>query len=76
MPMTTNPKKRPARASGGRAKQPLKDTAARSSEDEVARTLERELDQALEQTFPASDPIAVDSLTTHKARHDRTRPKR
>ena len=29
----------------------------------------RELDQALEHTFPASDPIAVDSAAVHEKRH-------
>lgn len=40
--------------------------------------LERELDRALEDTFPASDPIAIDSADVHeqrrrKAQHDSTR---
>lgn len=30
--------------------------------------LEREIDEALEETFPASDPIAVDSAGEHRAR--------
>ena len=34
--------------------------------------LDRELDKALEDTFPASDPIAVDSAEVHKER-DRKR---
>jgi uncharacterized membrane protein YccC len=32
--------------------------------------LERELDQALEATFPASDPVAVDSAEAHAARRN------
>lgn len=31
--------------------------------------LDRELDKALEDTFPASDPVAVDSAAVHEARH-------
>lgn len=30
--------------------------------------LERELDRALEETFPASDPIAIDSADVHEER--------
>lgn len=44
-------------------KKPMKD-------DEVKPdALERELDKALENTFPASDPIAVDSAKIHEDRH-------
>lgn len=35
-------------------------------EDEKARHLEALLDEALEQTFPASDPIAVDVPHDHR----------
>lgn len=35
--------------------------------------LERELDQALEGTFPASDPVAVDSAEAHAARRNSRR---
>lgn len=41
------------------------------AEAEAAR--ERELDQALEATFPASDPIAVDTAEQHQARLDPAR---
>ena len=34
----------------------------------LGRLLERELDQALEATFPASDPVAVDTLDEHEGR--------
>lgn len=44
-------------------------TAAAPPEPGVANRLESELDEALEETFPASDPIAVDSAEAHKARH-------
>ena len=74
--MTTKPKKQPARARGRRASQPPTGGAVSVSDDEVAKSLERELDEALEETFPASDPIAVDSLKTHHARHARTRRKK
>jgi hypothetical protein len=33
--------------------------------------LERELDHALEETFPASDPVAVDTVDEHAARRKR-----
>ena len=35
------------------------------------RRLERELDDALKGTFPASDPLAVDSADEHAARRNR-----
>jgi len=35
--------------------------------------LERELDSALEGTFPASDPVAVDSAEAHAARRNARR---
>ena len=38
-------------------------------DEEKADALERELDNALEDTFPASDPIAVDSAAVHEERH-------
>lgn len=34
---------------------------------EPQAALERELDEALAETFPASDPIAVDSAEEHRA---------
>ena len=34
-----------------------------------ADALDRELDEALEETFPASDPIAVNTTGTHEERH-------
>lgn len=37
---------------------------------DLAAARERELDQALEATFPASDPIAVDTAEEHEARLD------
>lgn len=43
--------------------QPPKQDKAKSD------ALDRELDKALEDTFPASDPIAVDSADVHKERH-------
>lgn len=36
--------------------------------------IERELDQALEATFPASDPLAVDTVEEHDARRRRAVP--
>lgn len=38
-------------------------------EQKKSDALDRELDQALEDTFPASDPIAVDSAAVHEKRH-------
>lgn len=38
---------------------------------EADAALERELDQALEATFPASDPLAVDTADEHDARRKR-----
>lgn len=44
--------------------QPQKPTPARQKEkDEL---IERELDEALEETFPASDPVAVDTHVPHR----------
>lgn len=40
----------------------------RSSSPGAGDALERELDQALAATFPASDPVAVDSAEQHRAR--------
>ena len=40
----------------------------RSSRAGTGAALERELDQALAATFPASDPVAVDSAEEHRAR--------
>jgi hypothetical protein len=34
----------------------------------IDAALERELDEALRETFPASDPIAVDAAVEHAAR--------
>ena len=42
-------------------------------DEALINSLERELDAALEATFPASDPIAVPSVATLKARRSRTR---
>jgi hypothetical protein len=44
-------------------KQPPKHDEAKSD------ALDRELDKALEDTFPASDPVAVDSAAAHEERH-------
>lgn len=38
------------------------------AENELERAVEEKLDQALEDTFPASDPIAVSSLMDDAAR--------
>jgi hypothetical protein len=35
------------------------------------RALEKEVDDALKGTFPASDPVAVDSAAVHAARRKR-----
>lgn len=37
--------------------------------------LDRELDKALEDTFPASDPVAVDSAEVHEERRRKLREK-
>lgn len=42
---------------------------ARQAQADAA--LERELDDALKATFPASDPVAVDTAAQHAARHKR-----
>lgn len=43
---------------------PQKPTPSRQKEkDEL---IERELDEALEETFPASDPVAVDTRVPHR----------
>jgi hypothetical protein len=34
-----------------------------------SEALDRELDKALEDTFPASDPVAVDSAKVHEERN-------
>jgi hypothetical protein len=39
------------------------------ADDDPSDALDRELDRALEDTFPASDPVAVDSAAVHEARH-------
>ena len=39
----------------------------RTAPREPQAALERELDEALAETFPASDPIAVDSAEEHRA---------
>ena len=39
-----------------------------SSRRSAGAALERELDQALAATFPASDPVAVDSAEEHRSR--------
>jgi len=44
---------------------------ARDSPDGAAAALERELDQALAATFPASDPVAIDPAEEHRARQKR-----
>ena len=51
------------------AKKPPQDRAAERRRADAA--LEREIDQALEATFPASDPIAVDTAREHRARRKR-----
>ncbi|RDK10564.1 hypothetical protein [Cupriavidus lacunae] len=45
--------------------QPQKSTtpARQKEKDEL---IERELDEALEETFPASDPVAVDTHEPHR----------
>jgi hypothetical protein len=45
------------------SKQPPESGEAKSD------ALDRELDKALEDTFPASDPVAVDSAAAHEERH-------
>jgi hypothetical protein len=40
----------------------------RRSVHEKPDALERELDKALEDSFPASDPIAIDSADVHEER--------
>lgn len=40
---------------------------------EETRALEKELDDALKDTFPASDPVAVDSAAVHARRKRRKR---
>ena len=47
-------------------------TPAAPAEDSAGGNLERELDEALAETFPASDPIAVDSARMHAARRRNT----
>lgn len=41
---------------------------AQTGDESLAESLERDLDNALEATFPASDPIAVPSVAVRKAR--------
>ena len=45
----------------------------RRSVYEKPDALERELDKALEDTFPASDPIAIDSADVHEERRRKVR---
>jgi len=47
---------------------PKQHRSAPTGDDALAKFLERELDAALEATFPASDPIAVPSVAVLKAR--------
>ena len=54
--------------------QPKQHRPAPAGEDVVAKHLERELDAALEATFPASDPIAAPSLAVLKARRRQSKP--
>jgi hypothetical protein len=49
-------------------KERRKDPAARAREDQA---LEKEVDEALKGTFPASDPVAVDSAAVHARRRKR-----
>ena len=44
----------------------------RSSRAGAGAALEQELDQALAATFPASDPVAVDSAEEHRARRTKS----
>lgn len=44
-------------------KEPTKNDQSKSE------ALDRELDKALEDTFPASDPVAVDSAKVHEERN-------
>ena len=50
--------------------------APSASDEELAKSLERELDAALEATFPASDPIAVDSMEVRKVEYESRRKRR
>ena len=58
----------------GTAKGPRKERRSnpegRARED---RALEKEVDEALKGTFPASDPVAVDSAAVHARRRRRKR---
>ena len=47
-----------------------------ASDEKLAKSLERELDAALEATFPASDPIAVDSMEVRKVEYESRRKRR
>jgi len=47
---------------------PMTNERLRRSVHEKADALERELDKALEDSFPASDPIAIDSADVHEER--------
>ena len=44
-----------------------------TANETLAAVIERELDEALEATFPASDPIAVPSVAVFKARRRHTK---
>ena len=46
---------------------------ARGAQRGAGPALERELDEALAETFPASDPVAIDSAEEHRARLRRRR---
>lgn len=68
----------PTRARGSRTKHlhddlqtegiPMTNERLRRSVYEKPDALERELDKALEDSFPASDPIAIDSAEVHEER--------
>lgn len=48
-------------------------TPAPSEQQRKDELIERELDEALKETFPASDPVAVDTHVPHKPAPD-TKP--
>jgi hypothetical protein len=52
------------------ARERRRNPAQRIQED---RALEKEVDDALKGTFPASDPVAVDSAAVHARRRRRKR---
>lgn len=62
--MSSNPKPAPPREPA---------PAPRKSRDEI---VERELDEALDETFPASDPIAVHPEVKHPDKAKRDKPAR